>query len=181
LNQLFIDTAQSPTEIKNAVEKYASDFVSSASENDLKEIKILRKDGQTIGKKDFVTGFKLTMPDSVLQKLSEDYSVFLKKEGGVAKIGIVFKTVTSSGLADVMKSWEPTAVADLNPLYLGRKATPASIPTFNSSQYKNADIRYSNVSDSTGDSLDYTVISNFLIIGTSKNTTRAILDYMATK
>jgi len=179
LRNLVVDASQGPAEIKDVVQKFTTEFSASASESDLIEVKLVGKNNQPIGKKEFFSGIGATIPDAVLMKLSEDYSLFTRKEGGVAKLGFVFKTVTSSGLADEMKKWEPTLKNDLISLYIGQ--APTGIGAFKLSQYKNADIRYFNFSSPADTSLDYSVISNFLVIGTSKNTTRAILDYMSEK
>jgi hypothetical protein len=179
LRTIVADTTLGQNEIKNAIQKFATDFSASASESDLVEVKIVGKDGQPIGKKDFFVGTGVVVPDSVLMKLSEDYSLFVRKESGSAKLGFVFKSVTSSGLSSEMKNWEPTLPADLNPLYIG--LVPTGTGSFSSSRYKNADIRYFNFSSPTNTSLDYSVISNFLVIGSSKDTARAILDYMSEK
>lgn len=179
LRNLVVDTSQGQTETKNAIQKFATDFSTSASENDLVEVKIIGKDNQPVGKKDFFSGVGVTVPDPVLMKLSEDYSLFARKEGDAVKLGFIFKTVTSSGLMDEMKNWEPTLPADLTPLYVDQ--APTGTGTFSSSLYKNADIRYFNFSSPADASLDYSVISNFLVIGSSKDTMRAILDYMSQK
>lgn len=180
LHQLVVDTAQSPTEIKNAVTKYTASFLSSASENDLIEVKILGKDNQPVGKKDFFAGFGITVPDTLSMKLSEDYSLFIKKENNAAWLGLAFKMITSSGVAQEMTNWEPKITADLNSLY---PAAPVSSGTssFKSSQYNNADIRYFNFSSPANTSLDYSIISNFLVIATSKDSMHSILDYMSGK
>jgi len=180
LRRLLVDTSQSPTEIKSAIQKYADEFAGSASGDNLIEIKIIGKDNQPIGKKDFFTGFGATVPEAVVMKLSEDYSIFVNKEGDAVRLGLAFKTVTSSGLADEMKNWEPTMATGLAPLYEGQAPLPP-ISAFSPSRYKNADIRYFNFSSPANTSLDYSVISNFLIIGTSKDSMRSILDYMAGK
>jgi len=179
LRNLVVDTSLGQSEIKNAIQKFATEFSASASESDLIEVKIVGKDGQSVGKKDFFSGIGVVAPDPVLMKLSEDYSLFAKKESGSVKLGFVFKSVTSSGLASEMKSWEPTLPTDLSPLYVGQALTGKG--TFSSSRYKNADIRYLNFSSPTDTSLDYSVISNFLVIGSSKGTIRSILDYMSQK
>jgi hypothetical protein len=179
LRNLVVDTALGQSEIKNAIQEFANEFSTSASENDLVEMKIVGKDGQPIGKKDFFAGTGVAVPDPVLMKLSEDYSLFARKESGSVRLGFVFKSVTSSGLTSEMKNWEPTLSTDLVPLYVGQ--APTGTEAFNSSRYKNADIRYFNFSSPADTSLDYSVISNFLVIGSSKDTTRAILDYMSQK
>lgn len=180
VRRLIVDTSQSPTEIKNAVQKFATEYASSTTENDLAEIKILDKNNQAIGKKDFFSGFGAKIPDTLLAKLSEEFSLFAVKQNGTVRMGIAFKTITSSGVSEEMKGWEPTMVNDLGSLYPVPVTTPLN-SAFNSGRYKNADIRYFNFSSPANTSLDYTVISNFIIIGTSKDSVRAILDYMAQK
>jgi len=181
LRNIVVDSS-SPSGIRDAIQKFATDFVSSASEGDLVEAKLSDKSNKPISKDNFFTeflGLGGIAPNGVTMKLSEDYSLFARKESGSVRLGFVFKTVTSSGLADEMKNWEPTLETDLIPLYLDQ--TPTGTGAFSSSQYKNADIRYFNFSSPTDTSLDYSIISNFLVIGSSKNTARAILDYMSQK
>jgi hypothetical protein len=158
---------------------FVTDFVSTASEGSLIEVKAIDQTNQPIGKKSFFAGLGITVPETVAMKLSEDYSLFVKKEEGVAKLGFVFKTITSASLVDEMKGWEPTMPNDLSSVFAGQ--TPTGAGPFNSSRYKNADIRYYNFSSPPDTSLDYSVIANFLVIGTSKDTTRGILDYMSEK
>jgi len=179
LRKLIIDTSQGSTAIKSAATTFATEFVATASEGDLIEVKVLDQANQPIGKKDFFAGFGITVPETIAMKLSEDYSLFVKKEGGAAKLGLVFKTVTSAGLVEEMKIWEPKIATDLTPVFSGQ--APIGAGSFNSSRYKNADIRYSNFSSPADTSLDYSVIANFLVIGTSKDTTRVVLDYMSEK
>ncbi|MFH0930190.1 MAG: hypothetical protein V1814_02985 [Candidatus Moraniibacteriota bacterium] len=179
LRKMIVDISQNPTGIKNAAMTFATDFVATASEGDLIEVKVLNKENQPIGKKDFFAGFGITVPDAIAMKLSEDYSLFVNKAGNTAKLGLVFKTVTSSELASEMKNWEPTMANDLNSIFAGQ--IPTGVGPFNSSRYKNADIRYFNFSSPGDTSLDYSVIASFLVIGTSKDTTRATLDYMSEK
>ncbi len=180
LRSLIIDTTQGQNEIKNSIQKFANEFADSAAENDLVEAKIFNNDKQTINKKDFLSGLGLTVPDSVMAKFSDEYSIFVKKEQGFARLGLVFRTITSSGLSEEMKSWEPTMVSNLHSLYLSPVTSDTSGP-FDSSRYMNADIRYFNFPSPANTSLDYSIISNFLVIGTSKSTERAILDYMSEK
>ena len=180
LRSLVVDTSQGPTEIKNAVQKFATEFASSASESDLVEVKIIGKDNQPIAKKDFFSGIGATVPDSVLMKLSEDYSLFARKEGDSVKLGVVFKTVTSSGLTDEMKNWEPTIIADLDFHFILAKSVsrhrniqiqPIQERRYPIFQFFKPDRHFSRLFR----------ISNFLVIGTSKDTERAILDYMSEK
>ncbi|OGI25626.1 MAG: hypothetical protein A3J76_06145 [Candidatus Moranbacteria bacterium RBG_13_45_13] len=179
MRRLVIDTAQNPSAIKSAVHKFADEFSSTASENDLIEVKLLDKENKPIGKKDFISGFAATFPESISGKLSEDYSLFLKKEGYAVRLGLVFKTVTSANLTTEMRNWEPKIADNLNSLFLDQVSATGMV-SFNSTQYKSADIRYFNFS-SPATSLDYSIVSNFLIIGTSKDSMWSILDYMSEK
>ncbi len=180
-----VDPAAGESEFKQAFKKTADDFLPAASENDLAELRPAGKDGQQVATSDFLALFSITLPEEITQVFSgNDYSLFAKKENGEVRAGLVFKLTDSTGLAEKLNQQEKNLPLEISSLYLGPSPTGAE-PSFNSSQYKNADIRYYNFSSPANTSLDYSVIrgkdGGYLIFGTSKNTIRSILDYMSEK
>ena len=183
LRYLNIDASSGKADVQSSLKNLASSFLSTASDNDLIEVKLLGSDNQQLGVKEFIDNFGLTIPSALKEKFTDDYSLFIKDEGSEARTGAVFKLSGSADVAENLKQWEPTIIADLSSFYLSKKTINENM-AFSSSRYKNADIRYYNFpSPNPGSlSLDYSFVtdnvSNYLIVGTSKETARSILDYL---
>lgn len=185
IRALTVDPAAGGTEIKKSFQKMAADFLSSASENELNEIRPAGKDNQQIPVESFVSLFSITLPESITQGFSSDaYGLFIKKENGEIRTGLVFELSDPTGLAEKLAQQEKNLPAELNSLYLNQEVPGAEF-AFNSSKYKNADIRYYNFPSPPNTSLDYSVIrgkdTSYLIFATSKETLHSILDYMSEK
>ncbi|MDI6778107.1 MAG: hypothetical protein QMD77_02855 [Patescibacteria group bacterium] len=182
---LSVDPTAGSGEFQTAFQKMASDFIAGASESNLIEVRPIEKDNQQISISDFVSVSSLNLPEAVTQKFSvSDYSLFIKKENGEARAGLVLKLTDQTGVSEELLAQEKQLPSGVNFLYLG-KTLPAAEPTFHSSKYKNADIRYYNFSSPENTSLDYSVIKGardgYLIFATSRDSIRSVLDYMSEK
>lgn len=182
---LSADLAGGNEAFRMAFQKMASDFISSASENDLIELRPVGKDNRQISAADFISVSSLGLSESIIQKFSpNDYSLFVKKENGEARAGLVFMVSDQTGLSENLLDREKQLPSEIDVVYLGQ-SVPAEDPAFSSSKYKNADIRYYNFSGQNNLSLDYTAIKGasggYLVFATSKETIRSILDYMSEK
>jgi flagellar basal body-associated protein FliL len=181
LRYLNVDPIAGKEANQQAFRSLAENFLSGASENDLIEIKVLDKNNQPMQIRDFETGLGFSLPDNLLLKITSDYSLFMKKENSKAHVGAAFKLSETAGLLDELSQQEKNLPLQLLPFYLNQAPTEAAI-SFNSSKYKNADIRYSNFPEATDTSLDYSILTDkqngYFIFATSKNSIRSILDYM---
>ncbi|PIW93409.1 MAG: hypothetical protein COZ87_01435 [Candidatus Moranbacteria bacterium CG_4_8_14_3_um_filter_43_15] len=180
-----VDPAAGSTEFQKAFREMAENFLSGASENELAEARPVGQNNQQIPVKNFISLFSITLPETITQGFSnDDYSLFVKKENGEIRTGLVFKLSDSAGFAEELAQQEKNLPTGLGSLYLNQAFPPAE-PTFNSAKYKSADIRYYNFPSPPNTSLDYSVIKGkiggYLIFATSKNTIRSILDYMSEK
>jgi hypothetical protein len=180
-----VDPSAGAGEFQTSFQKMASDFLVSASENSLIETRPVDKNNQQISAKDFMALSSLNLPETIAQKLSSDnYGLFLKKENSEIRTGLVFKLSSLADLTNELLLEEKNFPSRISFLYLDQKPASAE-PMFNSSKYKNADIRYYNFPSPPNASLDYSVISgkdaSYLILATSKETLRSILDYMSEK
>ena len=169
---------------KLAIERYVKSLAGTISQNKAVEIKLVSKDNQLVTSQKFSEIFDFTFPLSISDKLTSDYSLFVFYENSESHLGAAFKLSQPGNLAESLKSEEGDLFLNLKSFYLDK--LPADIQaTFNSSKYKNADIRYFNFPSPPNTSLDYTVLSDkensYFIFSTSKNSLRAILDYMSEK
>lgn len=184
LKQWTLDLESDKIANKLAIERYAKNLAGSASQGKATEVKLFSKDSQPIAPKIFSGIFDFSFPASVSEKLTNDYSLFVSSENDEPRLGAAFKLTQSGNLAESLKSEEKDLFSNLKSFYLDK--LPANPQTaFNSSQYKNADIRYLNFPSPANTSLDYTVLSSkensYFIFSTSKDSLRAILDYMSEK
>lgn len=184
LKQWSLDLKSDKIANKLTIERYVKNLASEISSEKAVEIKIVSKDNQPIPPEVFSEIFDFTFPISISGKLTSDYSLFVFCENSEPHLGAAFKLTHLDNLAEFLKSEEKDLFFNLKSFYLDKP--PADIQTaFNSSKYKNTDIRYFNFPSPTNTSLDYTILSNkensYFIFSTSKNSLRAILDYMSEK
>jgi hypothetical protein len=184
LRQLNIDIAGTKEENQKIIQTLAGSFLSGAMENDVFEIKVLDKNNGLVKPKDLETSLGITLPAGLAEKISDDYSLFMKKENSEIRAGAAFKLSATEGLAENLRQQEKTLPSNLAAFYLG-KPLAKDVISFSSSRYKNADIRYFNFTSPPNTSFDYSIITDkqnsYFIFATSKYSIRSILDYMSTK
>lgn len=182
--QWVVDLTSDKIAIKLALKRYISEFVAAASENDIIEAKLISSSGQPIEPAQFQTLFNFELPASISGNISNEYSLFVKKEENQARMGAAFKLSQSAGISQSTQREEGSLVKNLMSFYLDAPLADP-VQTFNSSKYKSADIRYFNFSSPPNTSFDYTFVTgqndNYFIFATSKETMRSILDYMSEK
>ena len=181
LRYLNIDASLGKEGNQKAFQALAENFLANAAENDLIEVKVLDENNQPAAPKDLETSLGFSLPDKLSGNITNDYSLFIKKENSKARTGAAFKITDAAGLLDELGQQEKTLSSQLLPFYL--KETPTvEVVSFNSSKYKNADIRYFNFSESFDTSLDYSILTDkqngYFIFATSKDSLRSILDFM---
>jgi len=184
LKRWNLDLKADKTTNKLAIEKNIRNLAESATSEKIVEIKLFSIDNQMISPQTFSEIFDFKFPASISSRLANDYSLFVLIENDEPRLGAAFKLIPTENLLESLKNEEEELFQNLKSFYLDKP--PAESQTiFNSSHYKNADIRYFNFSNPFNTSLDYTVISNnqnsYFIFSTSKNSLRAILDYMSEK
>ena len=184
IRQWKIDLGKDNQANKRALNKNVESFIGDSSENEIIEIKILSQDNQAITPQKFASIFDMKFPAGVYESLSNDFSLFLKKENDAAKLGATFKLSKSDNLATTLQNEEATVYSDFKSFYLDNPPTDTAI-TFVATKYRDADIRYFNFASPPNTSFDYSVIASgdntFFIFSTSKDSMHSILDYMSTK
>lgn len=120
-----------------------------------------------------ITG--MTLSPEVLAQIDEAFLLYGYYDMGTVRFGISASTLSPEAVTEAMKASEPTLVTSLTPLFAG--VTPeVTNPTFNDGSYNAIPIRYANLNADQTLSVDYGTYSDNLVIGTSKETVRAIID-----
>ncbi len=123
----------------------------------------------------FATNAGIQLPSALLSDLDEVFSLYYYNDQGNIRLGLAVDLKDKNKLTAEISKEEKTLAKDLNPLFLGNSIDEKQA-AFSTGSYKNISIRYVNLDVNETISVDYAVTDKQLIIGTSKNTARVILD-----
>lgn len=128
----------------------------------------------------FATAAKLNLSPNLLENMGEDFSLFLYNDVENIRLAISAKMVDRNMVEFELHNQELTFIKDADFMFLGNPPKVTS-GKFNDSTYNNIPIRYINVDEEKTLSIDYAMVENDLVIATSKNTIRAVLDKISSK
>lgn len=160
IKQLFIKTA---AEVKESETTSPAEFILSDTNNNPIAFPI------------FAITSGINLPPNVLNNLEESFSLYFYNDGGNSRLGLTVKLKDKEKIKTGIAQEEKNLANDLSLLFLDN-AIEGKNKTFSNSQHGDFQIRYTNLNQANGLSLDYAITENYLVIGTSKNTLRAVLD-----
>ncbi len=117
----------------------------------------------------------ITLPQEVLDQIDESFLLYGYYDNGEVRLGLSAQTIDPDLVLNAMKDAEPTLVMALRPLFAG-EVPETTTPTFTDGIYNQTPIRYANLNTIETLSIDYATYSDDLVIGTSKETIRAIIN-----
>lgn len=121
-------------------------------------------------------GIKLSKNLSL--KIKDSFSLFIQNDGTANHLGLLLESSDPKTSA-LMLQEEKTLPSEIRPLFLEMGSLPSKV-SFSDSSYNNFNIRYLNIISPEILSIDYTVINNSkIILGTTKNMLRSMLDYLS--
>lgn len=123
----------------------------------------------------FAMAAKLNLSEAVLNNLGNEFSVYFYNDQSNSRIGLNVNVTNKTNLAKEFTKQEKTLVNDASFLFLNNVIEVKNAP-FADSTYNSYKIRFTNVNANKDLSLDYALTEKNLIVGTSKNTLRLILD-----
>ncbi len=99
---------------------------------------------QFLGLKEFFEAFGVAAPADFYDKVDNDFTLFTYASSGEARLGFIIKVNNKEGLADLMKSWEPTMQNDFSQLFAKglKKPLAALSPVFRNAFFKTHLFRY---------------------------------------
>lgn len=175
-NYLVLDTNNTTAEpIKETISKISDELKRSSSSQALYEFIPVDINNAPIAFPIFTIAAKLNLSSKVLSNLGTDFSLFLYNDNGEIRLAITSKINKTDTLAANMLIQEKTFIEDADFLFL-RMIPDKTNAAFGSSSYNNIAVRYLNASLQKNLSIDYAITESHLIIGTSKNTLRAVMD-----
>lgn len=123
----------------------------------------------------FAIAANLSFAPDFLSLLEEPFSLFLYNESGISKFALVLSLKDPVGMEKTLSVSEKNLPGALLSFYPEQIELPAEI-SFSQSSYGPTKVRYFNFPSVAGYSLDYALIDSKLILATSKDSLRAVLD-----
>jgi len=172
-----------PVDIENSdiltLKNTISDYVKKTQESGLTtplEFLIVDLKNNPVGFEVFAKKLGLTFSTTVLSDLGSEFSLFIYNDQSDMRLGLTINAKNDIKLKTDLVTEEKTLAANLKPIFIPAEYKFDST-TFGAGSYNEVSIKYSNASIAKNLSLDYAITNKQLIIGTSKMTTRTIIDY----
>jgi hypothetical protein len=117
----------------------------------------------------------INLSQATLDAIGEKFSLFIYANNQSPRIGLSIEIKDSVSLKEALTQEESSLTQNFSPLFLGDIETQTT-GGFSDGIYQNISLRYKNIHPETGLSVDYAIINNHLVVGTSMNTHHILLD-----
>jgi hypothetical protein len=173
-NYLQLDVNKTDAEIKEELKQMAENVAKLQSKVPVEFI-ITDQNNNPIAFHIFAAVLKLDFSQQILDTLDDNFSLFALQDETVTRLGLAIKTKDAEAARNELNQNENILPDSLKPLFLDEVVVPAN-KVFEKSTYNDAQIHYFNIDSNKKQSIDYTITNNLLLIGTSKQTLRSIID-----
>lgn len=119
---------------------------------------------------------KLNIPAELLGTLDEPFSLYIFIDDGRPRVALLMYAKDVSTFEAELKKSEKNLALALEPLFLDITTASKNNPAFRDGMYLGRPVRFANIDDTLGLSIDYAVRGRQWIIGTSKDSLRSVLD-----
>lgn len=119
---------------------------------------------------------KLEFPGSLLETLDESFSIYLYTDAGRPRTVLLVYPKNQEAFALELEKNEGLIPPAIEPLFLDMTTAPKTNLVFRDGSHLERPVRFTNIDSSMGLSVDYAVRGRQWLIGTSKNSLRAVLD-----
>lgn len=172
-----IENADSP-KIKEVINTYSQD-VSNKNVVSPVEFIITDKKNTPVNFDVFASKIGITLPADVTTNFENSFSLFIYNDNGKARLGLALdlKDATEENTQKALLKNESALVPGLKPIFSVSNYTVDEKKIFSTSSYGGAEIRYLNIISPEELSVDYTILQKKLLIGTTKQGIRSIIDY----
>jgi hypothetical protein len=182
-NYLMIDLSSIDTKGISEILKDYSAKISQINTTGLYEFLITDENNTPIKFEDFASMLGLAISSDLLSQIGPDFSLYIYNYGDKTRLGLSISLKDSTQAKLALSKNESSLAQGLSALYLDNSySTPTN--SFSDAVYDKAptaSIRYINITNSEDMALDYAILNNQLIFGTTKATTYSIIDRLLQK
>lgn len=118
----------------------------------------------------------LDLDPALLNTLDEDFALYFYMDGERPRMGLQVTIRDQVTFTAALKTAETTLPKVFEPFFLDKTTAPKTKLAFQSGLYQEQPLRYVNIDAPMNLSIDYALRNGQWLVGTSKNTLRALLD-----
>lgn len=177
-NTIVLDLASSTpakikTEIKNQIEKLPAESFAKPV-----EFKLRDPQNNLINFSSFAGKSGIAFAQNLSAYLGESFSLFAFHNGSTLATGLIIESKNDSILTQELLKREAVFPKELDVLFLIPAPATTKDTSFSNFTYKDVTLRYFNLISPEKLTIDYAVVKNKLIIGTTKATHLALYDWL---
>ena len=143
-------------------------------------IGILKNEKEFLSLGEVFQNLEIPIPPYVLAELKNSYNLVIFNQETGKRTGIIVETNNAENLKKQLKIWEPTMLADCKNLYVVQAQGQPASKNFLDDNYRGVLIRYMNLPYPTL-TINYTILGNLFIVGTSKELIYTTIDRILEK
>lgn len=165
-------------QLKKKIERFQEEDLPTGEAGTFRRIlvkKISKEKDYFLSFKEFIEILGINLPINILENLGDSYTFFLYSQKEGVRSGLVIGAENIDNLKISLRNWEELLSWDLKPMFFGAETGGLITENFQDGIYKGVNIRYLNFSDFSF-AIDYAVVRNYLIIATSKESMRGVID-----
>lgn len=163
------------TNEKSLFETLKDEAKSEQAINTFKRVAILKNETEFISLNEFFQALEISVSPYTLGDLKTNYTLVIFSQGTGKRLGIIAEAQNPEDLKNQIRNWEQTMLDDLKNFYISDVPGARASKTFLDDIYSGVAIRYVNLPYTTL-TLNYTILNNLLIIGTSKELMYTTID-----
>jgi hypothetical protein len=146
----------------------------------LRRIGVLKNETDFLSLAEIFQGLEVPISPYALSQLKDSYNLLLFNQETGRRLGIIVETDNPENLRAQMRNWETIMLDDFKNFYPVQLPGQSASKGFLDDNYKNVIIRYKNLPYPTL-TLNYTILGNYLVIGTSKELIYSVIDRILVK
>lgn len=168
------NSAKIKTEIRNQIEKLPRE-----SFNKPVEFKFRDLQNNSLNFSLFAKKSGLAFSQNLLNYLGESFSLFAFNDGSNLGTGLIIESKNDPLLTQEMLKEEAALPKHLDVLFLPDVPSKTTKVSFSNFTYKDISLRYFNLISQEKLSIDYAIVKNKFLVGTTRNTFIALCDWLS--
>jgi len=133
------------------------------------------KEKEFLSLTEFFQELEINIPPYVLAELKENYNLLVFSRVTGKRLGLITEIKNPQALKEQLRFWEQTMLGDFKNFYPDQSPGESATQDFQDAVYKDISIRYINLPNPDL-ALNYAIMNNVFIIGTSKDMMYMIVD-----